>query len=467
MANRFGSGKKLISVNGSAAKPSRIQVKSTVSGSSRGFAHDRIVQRLPGLCALATVVWAFLLLAAFPAHAQTGFDEWLAAFRQDATAQGISAATLDSALTGIAPVERVIELDQRQPEFLQTFADYLGRRVTVRRVKLGQALLAEHAALFDGLEKQYGIPKFVLAAFWGLETNYGSTLGTFNIPASLATLAFDGRRSEFFRSQLLDALRIIDAGHVEAIDMKGSWAGAMGHMQFMPSTFRAYALDGDGDTRIDLWQSLPDAMHSAANYLSRAGWRAGEPVAVEVILPEGFDWRHARIGHRLPAAEWAELGVRPADGGTLPGVARRAAVVLPQGWRGPAFMVFDNFDVVMQWNRSVNYALAVSQLAQQLAGGRALVSPPGEAGALAAVQLKALQQALNEMGYDAGTPDGLMGPLTQTALRRYQAAHGLPVDGYPAPGVIEHVRQAHAEARAAGQLTSKPEPTFSEPASPP
>lgn len=409
------------------------------------------------------MVWAFLLLSAFPAQAQTGFDEWLAAFRQDAVAQGISAATLDSALTGIAPVERAIELDRRQPEFMQTFADYLGRRVTARRVEIGQALLAKHAALFDGLERQYGIPKAVLAAFWGMETNYGSTLGSFNIPASLATLAFDGRRSKFFRSQLLDALRIIDAGHVEAIDMKGSWAGAMGHMQFMPSTFRAYAVDGDGDVRIDLWQSLPDAMHSAANYLGRAGWRAGEPVAVEVILPGGFDWRQARIGHRLPVAEWAELGVQPADGGALPGVAGRAAVVLPQGWRGPAFMVFDNFDVVMQWNRSVNYALAVSQLAQQLAGGRALISPPGEAGALSAEQLKALQQALNEMGYDAGTADGMMGPLTQTALRRFQAVHGLPVDGYPAPSVIEQVRQAYAEAKATGQLVLTPEPTFGEP----
>ena len=232
-----------------------------------------------------------------PAH--LAFDTWLTAFRQDAAAQGISAATLDAALTGITPVERVVELDRRQPEFLQTFSDYLRLRVTASRVARGQELMAEHAALLDAVEQQYGVPKAVLVSFWGLETNYGATLGSHNIPASLATLAFDGRRSAFFRSQLLDALRIIDAGHVNAIDMNGSWAGAMGHMQFMPSTFRAYAVDGDGDARIDLWQSLPDALHSAANYLKRAGWRTGEPVAIEVRLPEGFDWRSASIANRL------------------------------------------------------------------------------------------------------------------------------------------------------------------------
>ncbi|HWR78377.1 MAG TPA: lytic murein transglycosylase [Thiobacillus sp.] len=410
----------------------------------------------------------FLLavLAAFPAHAQTAFDSWLAAVRQDAAAQGISPATLDAALTGITPIERVVELDGRQPEFLQTFADYLGRRVTADRVARGQALMAEHAALLDAVERQYGIPKAVLVAFWGLETHYGTVLGSLNIPASLATLAFDGRRSDFFRSQLLDALRIIDAGHVSAVDMNGSWAGAMGHMQFMPSTFRAYAVDGDGDARIDLWQSLPDAMHSAANYLKRAGWQVGEPVAIEVRLPEGFDWQRARV-HRLPVAEWMALGVQTVDATALPAVAGRAAIVLPQGWQGPAFMVFDNFDVVMQWNRSVNYALAVAQLAQQVAGGGALVASAGEAGALGTAQLKALQQALNQMGFDAGTPDGLLGPRTQTALRQYQVMHQLPADGYPAPSVLAHVEQTHAAAAVAGKLTLAPAPTFADPAGQP
>ena len=403
------------------------------------------------------------VLAAFPVHAQDDFAAWLATFRQDAQTQGISPATLDAALSGVVPDERVIELDRRQPEFLQTFADYLGRRVTADQVARGQALLAEHAVLLDAVEQKYGVPKTVLVAFWGLETRYGTVQGGLNVPASLATLAWDGRRSGFFLSQLLDALRIIDAGHVSAVDMNGSWAGAMGHMQFMPSTFRAYAVDGDGDGRIDVWQSLPDAMYSAAHYLQRAGWRANEPVAIEVRLPEGFDWRQARLFHRLPVAEWAAMGVQAADAAALPEVAGRAAIILPQGWQGPAFMVFDNFDVVMQWNRSVNYALAVAQLSHQLAGGQALVAGEGEAGALSVAEFKRLQQTLNELGCDAGKPDGLPGLRTQTAVRLFQAQYQLPVDGYASPSLLAHVEAAHADAAAAGKLVLAPAPTFAGP----
>lgn len=402
------------------------------------------------------------LLATLPAaHAEMSFEAWLADFRAEAAERGISDATLDAALTGIQPAERVVALDRGQPEFLQTFTDYLGRRVTADRVGQGRVLLQEHAALLDEVERRYGVPKTVLLAFWGLETHYGAVKGSLNIPASLATLAYDGRRSTFFRSQLLDALRILDAGHVSAADMTGSWAGAMGHMQFMPSTFRAYAVDADGDSRIDLWQSLPDAMHSAANYLKRAGWRAGEPVAVQVQLPEGFAWRSARISNRQPVAAWAAKGVTPAAGGALPTSAGRAAIVLPQGWQGPAFMVFDNFDVVMDWNRSLNYALAVAQLAQQLAGGDGLVVRGG-AGVLSTAQLRALQQALNELGFAAGTPDGMLGPRTQNAIRQYQVLHKLPVDGFPGPGVLAHVEQVHAAAATAGKLTLAPALTFSD-----
>lgn len=403
------------------------------------------------------------MLAALSAHAQPSFDDWLAGFRQEAAAQGISQATLDAALGGLVPDERVIELDRRQPEFLQPFTTYLGRRVTPEQVAVGQALLQQNAALLDQVAEKYGIPKTVLVAFWGLETRYGAVKGSLNVPASLATLAFEGRRSTFFRNQLLDALRIIDAGHVQAVDMNGSWAGAMGHMQFMPSTFLAYAVDGDADGRIDVWTSLPDAMHSAANYLQRAGWQAQQPVALEVRLPEGFDWKQARLAHRLPVAEWAAMGVQQADGSALPEASGRAAIVLPQGWQGPAFIVFDNFDVVMRWNRSLNYALAVAQLARQLAGGGALTAVADAGGALSAAQLKDMQQALNELGIDAGAVDGMMGPQTQTAIRLYQALHQLPVDGYPDPGLLAHIEQSHAEAAAAGKLTQGPVPTFAEP----
>lgn len=400
-------------------------------------------------------------LAAFPVHAQSAFESWLAAFRQEAAAQGISAATLDAALTGVTPMEKVLELDQRQPEFLQTFADYLDKRVTAARVARGQALLQEHAALLDAVEQKYGVPKSVLVSFWGLETNYGSYLGNHNIPASLATLAFDGRRSDFFRSQLLDALRIIDAGHVQALDMNGSWAGAMGQMQFMPSTYRAYAVDGDDDGRINLWQSVPDAMYSAAHYLKRAGWRTNEPVALEVRLPENFDWRYARMSNRLPVSEWTGRGVTQIDASALPLVSGTAAIILPQGWQGPAFMVFDNFDVVMKWNRSVSYALAVAQLSRQLEGNSALVRRNGDSTAVSLAQVKATQQSLNELGLDAGTPDGLIGPRTQMAIRLYQVMHDLPADGYLSPGVVAHIVQSHYLAKLAGKLTQAPI-TFSE-----
>jgi membrane-bound lytic murein transglycosylase B len=394
-----------------------------------------------------------------PADSAAAFANWLAAFRTEAVAQGIQPGTFDAALAGAQPVERAIELDRRQPEFLQTFADYLDRRVTPAQIARGQAMLAEHAVLLDAVEARYGVPKTALVAFWGLETRYGGYLGDFNIPASLATLAWEGRRSAFFKAQLVDALRIVDAGHVAAADMNGSWAGAMGQMQFMPSTFRAYALDGDGDGRIDLWNSLPDALHSAANYLRRAGWRTGEPVAREVRLPENFDWRQARATRRAPLADWIAAGVVPADGGAWPQTAGPAAIVLPQGWQGPAFMVFGNFGVVMQWNRSVNYALAVAQLASRLAGGAPLVAQAGESGALSTAQVRAMQHALNTLGYDTGMPDGLMGPRTQSALRRFQAAHGLPADGYPAPSVLARVE---AEQAAAERLTLAPSASLPE-----
>lgn len=406
-----------------------------------------------GLCLLATGV-----------QAQTDFSTWLQNFEREARTRGISQTTLDSALSDVQAAPRVIELDRKQPEFLDTFTTYLERRVTPQKITRGQALLIEHQALFDGVEKRYGVPKQTLAAFWGLETNYGSTTGDTPIPAALATLAFDGRRSTFFRAQLLDALAIIEAGHVTAADMKGSWAGAMGQMQFMPSTYRRYAVDGDSDRRINLWTSLPDALHSAGNYLNQAGWKSGEPAALAVRLPVDFEWRYARLYHRRLIAEWQAAGVVQANGTPLPMQPGGAAIVLPQGARGPAFMVFDNFDVIMQWNRSIHYALSVAILAEQLAGGTPLPPRAEDVEALSRTQLTNLQQQLTEIGFDAGVADGLPGIKTQSAIRRYQTAQNLPADGYPSPILLWHVEQTHAAAAVAGKL--KPTfaaPTFSEP----
>ncbi len=409
-----------------------------------------------------TILLACLLSASVPA--QTDFSSWLSDFKREALTRGISQATLDSALSDVQAAPRVIELDRKQPEFVDTFATYLERRVTPRQISRGQALLIEHQALFDEVEKRYGVPKQILAAFWGLETNYGSTTGNTPIPAALATLAYDGRRSAFFRAELFDALAIIEAGHVTAADMKGSWAGAMGQMQFIPSTYRRYAVDGDNDGRINLWSSLPDAMHSAGNYLHQIGWKPGQPAAWAVRLPAHFEWRNARLYYRRPIAEWQAAGVVQAAGEPIPVQSWNAAIILPQGMRGPALMVFDNFDAIMQWNRSVNYALSIAILADQFSGNSALPTHGSESiEALGRTQLIALQQQLTDMGFDAGAADGLPGLKTQTAIRRYQSAHRLPADGYPSYALYQHIQQTHTAATVKGALKSTAiAPTFSD-----
>ena len=396
-------------------------------------------------------------------HAQTDFPTWLRDLKQEALTRGISQNTLDSALNDVQVAPNVIELDRKQPEFVETFIQYLKRRVTPRQIARGRALLIEHQALFAEVEERYGVPKQILAALWGLETNYGDTTGNTLIPAALATLAYDGRRSAFFRAELFDALAIIEEGHVSAAEMKGSWAGAMGQMQFMPSTFRRYAVDGDNDGHINLWTSVPDALHSAANYLKRSDWKTGEPAALNVQLPSGFEWRYARLGYRRPIAEWQALGITQANGLPLPTSLARAAILLPLGARGPAFMVFDNFDVILQWNRSVSYALSIAILAEQFSVNTALPTAGESPSPISYAQLVSLQQLLTELGFDTGSADGLPGIKTQSAIRRYQVAHQLPADGYPSAPLLSHVQYTHAVAVQRGQLTpSLMAPTFSD-----
>lgn len=378
--------------------------------------------------------------------ADVSFSDWLIAFKKEARSQGISDATLESAFANAQPIAQVVKLDRSQPEFVQIFGRYLERRVTPKQISRGQEMLLKNNALFESLEQKFGVSRYILTAFWGMETNYGANKGDFSVSQVLATLAYDGRRPDFFRAQLMDSLRIIDAGHTTASSMQGSWAGAMGHMQFMPSTFNAYGLDGDDDGRIDVWGSLPDVMNSAAYYLKSVGWREGEPVAIEVELPKNFDWEQAQLLHRIPVAQWIAMGVKPAGGGSLPidsnGVAQKtSAIVLPQGWQGPAFMVFDNFDVIMQWNRSVNYALSVAHLADRIAGGKPLVTnTDANQEALSFQQMMTIQQKLAEKGFDVGTPDGIPGIRTQAAVRKYQQANHLPVDGYASPSLLNHIQ---------------------------
>ncbi|MDT8397592.1 MAG: lytic murein transglycosylase [Pseudomonadales bacterium] len=379
---------------------------------------------------LLTLLWSGL---AFSAQAQQQpFSEWLQDLRTEALGLGISATTVDAALASVeAPLPRVIELDQSQPEFMQTFSAYMKSRITDGRIARGQALLMEHAELLGRIERQYGVPAHYLVAFWALESNFGDFTGGFSVINALATLAYDPRRSAFFRDELLTALKIADAGHISVDRMTGSWAGAMGQCQFMPSTFARYGVDGDGDRRIDIWNSLPDVFASAANFLSHSGWKADERWGREIILPSNFDFSLSGTNIRKSVTEWNRLGITRADGSSLGQADMPGSVILPAGAGGPAFLAYDNFRTTMVWNRSILYALSVGHLADRFAGAGPLVHmPASEEKALSRVEVLELQKILNDLGFDAGTPDGVLGSKTREAVRNYQAQNDLPTDGY-------------------------------------
>ncbi|MEE9210309.1 MAG: lytic murein transglycosylase, partial [Kiloniellales bacterium] len=347
-----------------------------------------------------------------------------------------------AALTGLAPIERVLELDRRQPEFTRTFWAYLDRAVTAQRIERGRELLAQHRGLLEQVRRRYNVQPRYLVAFWGLESNFGKNTGGFPVIAALATLAYDARRGAFFRAQLLDALRILDRGHVDPTRMQGSWAGAMGQLQFIPSTFMSYAVDFDGDGRRDIWTDLPDVFASAANFLAGIGWRGDELWGREVRLPAGFDWELASLKVRKPIADWQRLGVRRADGSALPGADISGAIVLPAGHQGPAFLVYGNFDKILTWNRSLLYAIAVGYLSDRLAGrGPLLAARPAQEQPLSRAQVEEMQSLLGRLGFDAGEPDGVVGTKTRAALRAFQRQAKMAPDGYPTAELLAGLRQ--------------------------
>lgn len=317
---------------------------------------------------VAAVLSALALGAALPAAAQTkDFPSFLGDLRMEARARGIAESTLDAAFAGAEPLPRVIELDRKQPEFTLTFAQYLERTVSDKRVEKGRRLMQEHAALLDRISRKYGVQPRFIVALWGMETDYGRITGGFPVLHALATLAWDGRRSAFFRKELLDALTIVDQGHIEAGRMQGSWAGAMGQCQFMPSSFVNFSADGDGDGRRDIWGNLADVFASTANYLASHGWKGDETWGREVRLPAGFDAGLVGQDKVKSLADWAKLGVRRADGGPLPRADMQASLVQPESGAGPVFLVYDNWRAIMKWNRSAFYATAVGNLADRLA----------------------------------------------------------------------------------------------------
>jgi membrane-bound lytic murein transglycosylase B len=421
--------------------------------------HSKIIRQ--------TISALFLVLTSCSVLADPAFDVWLSHLQEEAIESGVSIEASAKAVQKIQFLPEVVALDRGQPEFISPFLEYYRRRVTTQRVEIGQEKLSQYHDYLSDLTQQYGVPGNYLIAFWGMETHYGSHQGNLDVLSSLATLAYEGRRAEFFKQQLMQALKIADQQQHLLARWQGSWAGAFGHMQFMPSTYAAYATDGDADGVVDLIQSEEDAFHSAAKYLSKVGWQKNQPAILEVVLPSHFAMQDAQLNIKKPLSEWSKLGVKAMQGKkiivektrvfqkkrrthtetfyeevnvmiepsplaeVLPNQQLSASIVLPQGYKGPAFLVFDNFQVIMDWNRSINYALSVAQLAQRLDGQMPfLAGEQAEKGALSFVQMQNLQIMLNQLGFDAGEPDGLPGLKTQAAIRQYQLSQNLPADGY-------------------------------------
>ena len=307
-------------------------------------------------------------IAASPVLAQTDtrFTEWLAELRAEALQAGISSATLDASFAGVEPIPRIIELDRKQPESTLTFEQYVDRIVSQSRIDNGRARLAENAPLLQEVAAKFGVQPRFIVALWGIETNFGKNTGGFSVIAALATLAYDGRRSQYFRRELLEALRIVEQGHIRPDAMKGSWAGAMGQSQFMPSSFMNYAYDYDGDGAKDIWNTPADVFASAANYLSGVGWNSDITWGREVRLPAGFDPALADIKMIKNMSEWQALGVRRTDGSALPGRDIKASVIFPGKVGGPAYIVYDNYRALLRWNRSLYFATAVGLLSDKI-----------------------------------------------------------------------------------------------------
>ncbi|MCA1778873.1 MAG: lytic murein transglycosylase [Xanthomonadaceae bacterium] len=382
-----------------------------------------------------------------PSDLTDSFGQCLVRLEDRALRQGLPEPIVREVLGTLQFQPRVIELDRSQPEFMQSFADYLRARVTEQRVARGRELLSRHRDLLTRLTREYGVPGHYLVAFWGLETNFGSFLGSMPTLDSLATLACDGRRGAFFEDELMTALRVLERDSLVPASMRGSWAGAMGHTQFMPSSYLRYAVDGDDDGRIDLWGSEADALASGANYLQSLGWLRGQRWGREVRLPADFNHADAGVESSRMLEQWQKLGVTAGGGQPLPVADFEATLLLPMGHRGPGFLVYSNFEVIMRWNRSQSYAIAVGHLADRIAGGPALVAAlPEQDRALSRAGIQAMQQRLHELGLEPGEADGIVGPATRAALRRFQRERDLVADGYPDPATLEAVMTQAPEA---------------------
>ncbi len=383
------------------------------------------------------LIFIFCLLLTFFVYADDtqgssnthGFTQFLSDIRSQATKLGISQATLNGAFNDLTPNPKVLEYDRNQAEFNLNFWHYLNSRVSQNRRDKGVIKLQQYQQSLQENYKKYGVPSQIIVAFWGLETNYGKNVGKMNLIRSLATLSFDKRRSQFFTRELLTLLKLIDEKKLP-LNVQGSWAGAMGNMQFMPTNVAAYAIDANMDGKIDLWHTQADIFASAAHFLKKIGWHSGERWGREVKIPKTFDHQLANLNTKKTVNEWQVLGVRTVSNNNLPNSNMRASLILPMGYNGPAFLVYRNFRAILRWNHSILYALSGGHLSDRLIGANQLFAKSIAEPSLSSYDIKQIQTTLNQLGFDTGEPDGVSGPKTRHATRAYQKTNNLPIDGY-------------------------------------
>ena len=368
-----------------------------------------------------------------------GFEPWLAKFRRDAAAQGITARTIAVALDGMTLDQNIINTDRGQSFFSQSFLSFSDKLATRNRVDSGQRMIQRQGAVFARAEKQYGVPAPVITAFWALESDFGSGMGKKPVLRSLATLAWDCRRGEMFREELLAALKIIDRGDLRPADMIGSWAGELGQTQFLPTHYFNYAVDYDGDGRRDLMRSNADVIGSSANFLAGLGWKRGEPWLEEVRVPQSLAWEQAGLDIQHPRSYWAKAGVTLANGRPLPADAMPGSLLLLMGRNGPAFMAYPNFQIYLKWNQSLNYATTAAYLANRI-GGAPAIARGGPVAVLETNGLRDLQSLLSRGGFYQGEQDGRLGAATRAAVKQAQIKLGMPADSYPTPDLVDRLR---------------------------
>jgi lytic murein transglycosylase len=365
------------------------------------------------------------------------FPAWLQSFKQEAASAGVSQQTIESALADVRFDPGVVSRDRGQGVFSQSFLEFSGRMAAGYRISKGAALIKQNAAIFSDVQQKYGVPPQVIVAFWGLETDFGAVMGNLPTLTSLATLAYDCRRSAMFRAELLDALKIIDRGDLAPSQMIGPWAGELGQFQFQPSYYLAHAVDEDGDGRRDLIHSKADALASAGNFLASLGWQRGQPWLQEVRVPAELPWQEADLAIQHPVSQWQAWGVRPTSGSLAPGLS--ASLLLPMGRNGPAFLAYPNFQVFLKWNQSLVYATTAAYLATRIAGAPAVSKGNAPVRPLSAAEVKRLQQLLVKGGHEVGEVDGKLGLATRAGVRKAQLQYGLPADSYPDAALIQRL----------------------------